>query len=959
MTPKNILIVCSHFWPSIGGLETSMAQLGAELLGAGHRVKVLTIALEQRKAEHYQGIGIASVEMDQFAGVIRATVASGNFDVCILVQDPLGQIIWSIEGVDVPASTRLLIQPIINEDGYSKWQDNADFRQRLTAILQGADAVVTMTRSGPDHRFLRAAGLAPVYLPNAAAVLPPAGDFRQQFGIDPDSFLILHVANLYAVKNHVGLIDTLDAMPASWKLVMIGTQTHDHPCVEAVNARLAARPEICYIPGLPPEWIAAAMQAADVVVLASHGEGSPITLLEAMAHGKPWLATPHCGAANDHLGGFICELDGFMPRLQQLAAHPDWRQALGAISHAHWQQCYAWPMVRQGWLDLIEAGRLQRSFQPSPQLAARMGVQIAAMQVALRQMPAVTVWPGRGGVAQAARLVAGLGPDFAVQVGVPGQPDPATQFSIDLGADIRGLDPRRVMRLAERTPAQQWDAAASYVTAWPEVLAAGQAAGADIALASCGADFAHYHVRAYRSGPIRFGWIGNVSSRQLEAMELLVPAMRDRHSLVIFEPGQTPAATADFLQSIDVLLLTSNESATLEQAMAAMASGVYLLGVRGGLLAELLTETAAGILADATGAALHEAMNWCVEHADQVRRDGYRQAQLLALRPEIPLWSVWRQRLQHGLALAGLAPGRARPRILIIADVRGWIFERHARFLQAQLKDAYDIEVDYLGCAVDDDAWDLLYPLEWNLAAPAQIRNPAKWITGIRSHLSWEGHGWAVMQEKLRAFSMVHVVSERLYGLLAGVHPQLRVLSHGIILEHFSTAAKLGEQAGSVRVGWAGNSNVVAKGFQQFIAPLGQLPGVELKFNGYANTLLDINAMRPFYESIDVYVCCSITEGNNNSLMEAASMGRAIVTTDVGTVPEYLVDGVSALIVPREEGAILAAVERLRDDPALRLRLGAAAREAVQGFSWHLKLLEHRRFFDQALHRAGHALDCI
>src|SRR5471032_3041739 len=116
MSAKKVLIVCSHYWPSIGG---------AAILG---------------------------IDKPQFAAAIRAAVSSGDYDACFLIQDPKGVVIWSLDGLTPPASTRLLIQPIINEEGYRRWQDNADFKTRLAAILSTADAALTMTRDGPGHR---------------------------------------------------------------------------------------------------------------------------------------------------------------------------------------------------------------------------------------------------------------------------------------------------------------------------------------------------------------------------------------------------------------------------------------------------------------------------------------------------------------------------------------------------------------------------------------------------------------------------------------------------------------------------------------------------------------------------------------------------------------------------------------------------------------------------------------
>jgi glycosyltransferase involved in cell wall biosynthesis len=336
-----------------------MGQFSVELVAAGYRVVVLTQVFPGRDNDDFHGVRIQSVQFAEFSSNIRSQVASGEYYACILVQDPLGNIIWSLEGLKPPSGTRVLIQPIINEDGYTRWKDHPDFGLRLAKILTEVGTPIVMTKNGPDTRYMQSVDIDAVYLPNATRPVLSAGDFRLQFGIEKDQFLILHVANLYWVKNHIGLIDSMQDMPKNWKMVMIGNPSGEPDCVQAVYQKLAQRPEILFIPGLSREWIAAAMQAANVVVLASKGEGSPITILEAMSHKKPWLATPECGAANDHLGGFICNLSSFKSFLQVLDNHRAWGEELGGISLAHWRLCYSWPVAMSGWIDLIELGQLR------------------------------------------------------------------------------------------------------------------------------------------------------------------------------------------------------------------------------------------------------------------------------------------------------------------------------------------------------------------------------------------------------------------------------------------------------------------------------------------------------------------------------------------------------------------------------------------------------------------------
>jgi hypothetical protein len=151
-------------------------------------------------------------------------------------------------------------------------------------------------------------------------------------------------------------------------------------------------------------------------------------------------------------------------------------------------------------------------------------------------------------------------------------------------------------------------------------------------------------------------------------------------------------------------------------------------------------------------------------------------------------------------------------------------------------------------------------------------------------------------------------------------------------------------------VGWAGNRTTAVKGFDEFIRPLGALPDVELVFCGYADRNFGLEEMAEWYRHIDVYVCASLSEGSNNSLLEAAATGCAIVTTDNGTVPEYLRDRVEALIVSREANAFVRAIEELRDDVALRTRLGEAAAKSVHAaWTWAIKAEDYRTFFRNAL----------
>lgn len=71
-------------------------------------------------------------------------------------------------------------------------------------------------------------------------------------------------------------------------------------------------------------------------------------------------------------------------------------------------------------------------------------------------------------------------------------------------------------------------------------------------------------------------------------------------------------------------------------------------------------------------------------------------------------------------------------------------------------------------------------------------------------------------------------------------------------------------------------------------------------------------------------------EGLARSVIEAMAYRVPPVVTDSGGSPELVVDGVSGFVVPpRDAKAIATAIETLYRDPALRRRMGEAARERI------------------------------
>lgn len=93
---------------------------------------------------------------------------------------------------------------------------------------------------------------------------------------------------------------------------------------------------------------------------------------------------------------------------------------------------------------------------------------------------------------------------------------------------------------------------------------------------------------------------------------------------------------------------------------------------------------------------------------------------------------------------------------------------------------------------------------------------------------------------------------------------------------------------------------------------------------------LDAEAKDELLRAAAIFVMPSRSEGLPMALLEAMAYGMAVIATAVGGIPELVEDDGDGILVPAEDPAALAAaLARLLADPALRVRLGQAARQRV------------------------------
>lgn len=125
----------------------------------------------------------------------------------------------------------------------------------------------------------------------------------------------------------------------------------------------------------------------------------------------------------------------------------------------------------------------------------------------------------------------------------------------------------------------------------------------------------------------------------------------------------------------------------------------------------------------------------------------------------------------------------------------------------------------------------------------------------------------------------------------------------------------------------AGGRGWLEDGLTEHVASLG-IDG-RVRVLGYVGD----ETLRWLYASCRAFAYPSLVEGFGLPVLEALSLGAAVVTSDRTSLPE--VAGDAALSVdPADEDALCAALRRLVEEPALRDGLRARARERARAFSW-------------------------
>lgn len=317
-------------------------------------------------------------------------------------------------------------------------------------------------------------------------------------------------------------------------------------------------------------------------------------------------------------------------------------------------------------------------------------------------------------------------------------------------------------------------------------------------------------------------------------------------------------------------------------------------------------------------------------------------------------------------------------KILLVPDTPGWALDRNARDLVKYNQTSLQLDITYYDELKQNpqpyfEQYDLVFPMYMRIFFELLRQGcPGNsMLTGIRSYHSWDSKktlppGYNVRPprkviKQLQQAVLVNTHAKKLWFLFSRYLPIVHT-KYTVDFDSFFPVPTPPETR--LRVGWAGSltNHGSKRGFHEFIKPAcDTFPEIELKLQTREDNPVDNdNAMRAFYNSLDLYIVASRSEGTPRPLLEAAACGIPILTTDVGIAPELIQDGVNGFMVER---TLPAFVERLRTILAERDRLpamGKLLRQRMEDeFDWRHLIVQWTDFFNfalelQRLRREGH-----
>lgn len=378
-----VLLACYTFAPAINGMATVMGQQVEGFRRLGYDVEVVTSPHPARMTPP-DGVAVTEFAItgngrlgSPFRGETR------EYQEFLLAYD--GDVVvfhgwesWPSE-LAVPVARRMKARTVMASHGTSyhwrppslwgwlRWLSYRPYVRHAERKLRVFDEYVFLTDTAEpvrfdDRRLAERLGLTNWrVIPNGAnpAYLEAEGgvgeEFRRRHGIRTNRVLLC-VSNYGLAKGQRDLLDAfLGTDSPDTSLVLIGSEMNAFGEALRQQAGQTLGERVFVLVGLSPDEVRAAYRAADLFVTATHTEAQPLMLLDAMAAGLPFVATP-VGCIAELPGGQMFRTKSeFSTVVKTLLADEAQRRRLGEAGREAVRSRYNWETAVGAYHRLFDA----------------------------------------------------------------------------------------------------------------------------------------------------------------------------------------------------------------------------------------------------------------------------------------------------------------------------------------------------------------------------------------------------------------------------------------------------------------------------------------------------------------------------------------------------------------------------------------------------------------------------
>ncbi len=410
-----ILHCVEYYEPSRGGAQEVVRQISERLAGRGHEVTVATSSLPERCFFFLNGVRICPFDVSGNAveGLVgrvreyREFLMGHQADAIMFYAAQQ----WTLDAA-LPVLAKIQAKKFLAPCGFSnlrnlRWKR---YFEELRSVIGLFDGLIFHSNTYQDHAFARECGcLRKWVIPNGCGGDEFQGaraGFRRRFGISSKDRLIITIGSHTGAKGHSELLNAFELLRTDGvTLAIIGntipSPTVNSPALRTVagelvrkvvrlfrrgglalvvnrvrgrsggclaSCRKAARRIERRSGGRKPvlildvdrEAVVAALHEADLFVLPSNVECSPLVLFEAMAARTAFLST-ECGNAREVVewsgGGRIvptrvrrdgwveCAPDVLAGEIERLLTDQVQTRKLGAAGRRAWENSFTWERI--------------------------------------------------------------------------------------------------------------------------------------------------------------------------------------------------------------------------------------------------------------------------------------------------------------------------------------------------------------------------------------------------------------------------------------------------------------------------------------------------------------------------------------------------------------------------------------------------------------------------------------